>query len=103
MLRSFIVSLALCWATQAAAFCGFYVAQNDGELYNTASKVVFVRDGYRSRITMASDYTGPTSEFAIFSKAKNEFSTHILLSAFPTNFYNVSFLLWFILGLTLTI
>ncbi|MFG5383686.1 DUF2330 domain-containing protein [Yoonia sp. R2-816] len=71
MLRSFIISLTICWASQAAAFCGFYVAQDDGELYNTASKVVFVRDGYRSRITMASDYTGPTSEFAMIVPTPN--------------------------------
>ncbi len=65
MLRSLIITLAIFWSTQAAAFCGFYVAREDGELYNEASKVVFVRDGNRSRITMASDYTGPTSEFAM--------------------------------------
>jgi hypothetical protein len=65
MFRSLIITLAIFWSTQAAAFCGFYVAREDGELYNEASKVVFARDGYRSRITMASDYTGPTSEFAM--------------------------------------
>jgi len=65
MIRPLTLILSLLFGTQAAAFCGFYVAQEDGKLYNEASKVVFVRDGYRSRITMASDYTGPASEFAM--------------------------------------
>ena len=57
--------LALFCASQASAFCGFYVARSDGALYNAASKVVFVRDGRQSVITMSSDYTGPTNEFAL--------------------------------------
>ncbi len=51
--------------SSAQAFCGFYVARADGELYNEASKVVFVRDGRRSTITMSSDYRGDPSEFAL--------------------------------------
>ncbi len=49
----------------ADAFCGFYVARADGELFNEASKVVFVRNGRRSVITMASDYRGPAADFAM--------------------------------------
>ncbi|MCG6901637.1 MAG: DUF2330 domain-containing protein [Rhodobacter sp.] len=49
----------------ASAFCGLYVARADGELFNEASRVVFVRDGRRSVITMASDYRGPAAEFAM--------------------------------------
>lgn len=49
----------------ASGFCGFYVARADGELFNKASKVVFVRDGRRSVITMASDYRGPAAAFAM--------------------------------------
>ncbi len=52
-------------ASQAQAFCGFYVAHADGKLYNKASKVVFVRNGEKSVITMASDYRGAASEFAM--------------------------------------
>lgn len=52
-------------ATQAGAFCGFYVARADGELFNEASKVVFARDGWRSTITMSSDYRGPAKDFAM--------------------------------------
>lgn len=52
-------------AGAAQAFCGFYVARADGELYNTASKVVYTRNGDTSVITMSSDYRGPASEFAM--------------------------------------
>ena len=64
-LLSATFGLALFCASQASAFCGFYVARADGALYNEASKVVFVRDGRQSVITMSSDYTGPTNEFAL--------------------------------------
>ncbi|MEZ5666751.1 MAG: DUF2330 domain-containing protein [Alphaproteobacteria bacterium] len=49
----------------AAAFCGFYVAQAGTSLFNQASKVVLVRDGDRTTITMANDYQGELTEFAI--------------------------------------
>ena len=50
---------------RAEAFCGFYVAKADTKLFNDASKVVLVRDGVRTVITMASDYRGTPSEFAM--------------------------------------
>lgn len=59
-----VVSLAGT-ATPAAAFCGFYVAKADTDLFNEASKVVLVRDGDRTVLTMASDYEGEPSEFAL--------------------------------------
>jgi len=49
----------------AAAFCGFYVAQADADLFNEASQVVLVRDGDRTVVTMASDYQGELNEFAL--------------------------------------
>ena len=49
----------------AAAFCGFYVAKADTKLFNKASKVAIVRDRDRTVITMANDYQGPLSEFAM--------------------------------------
>jgi hypothetical protein len=64
-----ILAAALLTGSQAAAFCGFYVARADGSLYNEASKVVFVRDGRQSTITMSSDYSGPASEFALIVPA----------------------------------
>lgn len=47
------------------AFCGFYVAKADTKLFNQASKVVMVRDGDRTVMTMANDFQGNVNEFAI--------------------------------------
>ena len=49
----------------AYAFCGFYVAKADTALFNRASKVVVVRDGDRTGMTMANDFRGDPQEFAI--------------------------------------
>ncbi|MEM7479981.1 MAG: DUF2330 domain-containing protein [Acidobacteriota bacterium] len=66
MLRILLYSLLpLLWAAPAAAFCGFYVARADARLYNDASQVVMVRDGDRTVITMANDYSGDPREFAM--------------------------------------
>lgn len=65
-MRHFVLSgLFSLLFSPAFAFCGFYVAKADGSLYNQSSKVVFVRDGKRSTITMSSDYRGAPSEFAM--------------------------------------
>lgn len=50
---------------QASAFCGFYVAKADTGLFNESSKVVMARDGDRTVITMANDYQGDPTEFAM--------------------------------------
>ena len=47
------------------AFCGFYVAKADTKIFNQASKVVLVRDGDRTVLTMANDFKGDPKEFAI--------------------------------------
>jgi hypothetical protein len=60
-----VVAAALLAASPAAAFCGFYVAKADTDLFNEASKVVLVRDGDRTVLTMASDYQGEPEEFAL--------------------------------------
>ena len=52
-------------APSAQAFCGFYVARADGELYNQGSMVVYTRSGNTSTITMSSDYKGSPAEFAM--------------------------------------
>ena len=49
----------------APAFCGFYVAKADTKLFNKASKVVLVRDGDRTVLTMANDYQGEPKDFAV--------------------------------------
>lgn len=51
--------------TQSHAFCGFYLAKAEADLFNDASKVVIVRDGDTTTITMANDYRGELSEFAM--------------------------------------
>lgn len=59
-------ALGLIWAApHAAAFCGFYVAKADANLFNEASKVVMARDGDRTVITMVNDYQGDPTEFAM--------------------------------------
>lgn len=69
-MRLILLSLfALTISHTAHAFCGIYVARADGELFNTASKVVYVRDGTQSVITMASDYRGPAQDFAMIVPA----------------------------------
>ena len=61
-----VLGLLCLWAPVAAnAFCGFYVAKADTELFNQASKVALVRDGNRTVITMANDYEGEPNEFAM--------------------------------------
>jgi len=53
------------FATPAWAFCGFYVAKADTNLYNQASQVVIARDGDRTVLTMANDYQGEVKDFAL--------------------------------------
>jgi hypothetical protein len=52
-------------AEAALAFCGFYVAKADAKLFNRASQVVLVRHDDRTVLTMANDYRGDLTEFAI--------------------------------------
>ncbi|WP_417514108.1 DUF2330 domain-containing protein [Minwuia sp.] len=67
MLRSgfLTISLLLTMTAQASAFCGFYVAKGDAKLFNKASKVIVARHLDRTVITMANDYQGEPSEFAM--------------------------------------
>jgi len=63
-LAAIVAQLGLC-AGSAQAFCGFYVAKADAKLFNKSSKVVLARTGDETAITMASDYEGAPSEFAL--------------------------------------
>lgn len=56
---------ALALPRAAAGFCGFYVAKADTRLFNRASKVVIARTAPRTVITMANDYQGDLTEFAL--------------------------------------
>ncbi len=49
----------------AHAFCGFYVAKADTNLYNKASQVAIARDGNHTVLTMGNDYQGEVSDFAL--------------------------------------
>ncbi len=60
-----MVLMLLVPAATAHAFCGFYVARADTRLFNQASQVVLVRDGDRTVLTMANDFQGELSEFAV--------------------------------------
>jgi hypothetical protein len=65
-----LLALAICLAgafsaPAAYSFCGFYVARGDAKIFNRASKVVMVRDGTRTVLTMANDFKGEPKEFAI--------------------------------------
>jgi hypothetical protein len=53
------------FAPKALAFCGFYVAKADTQLYNQASQVIIARDGDRTILTMANDYQGDVKDFAV--------------------------------------
>jgi hypothetical protein len=49
----------------AAAFCGFYVGKADASLFNEASQVIMVRRDGKTVISMANDYRGELTEFAL--------------------------------------
>ena len=59
------LGLSVLMPNSVLAFCGFYVAKADTKLFNEASKVVLVRDGDRTVLTMANDFKGDPKEFAI--------------------------------------
>ena len=75
VLIAFILAvLAVIFLTKPAwAFCGFYVAKADANLYNEASQVAIARDGSafgaahagRTVLTMANDYQGDVKDFAL--------------------------------------
>ncbi len=62
-LLSFLILLG--FVPKAWAFCGFYVAKADAQLYNQASQVVIARNNNRTILTMANDYQGEVKDFAI--------------------------------------
>jgi hypothetical protein len=70
-MRRFLVAALLMLALQPwladtlRAFCGFYVAKADTAIFNRASQVVLVRDGDRTVLTMANDFKGAPTEFAV--------------------------------------
>ena len=66
ILKASALALAMLIAPASAnAFCGFFVAKGDSKLFNEASKVVMVRDGNRTVLTMANDFQGDVKDFAM--------------------------------------
>ncbi|MDH3592354.1 MAG: DUF2330 domain-containing protein, partial [Planctomycetota bacterium] len=64
--RAALVSIAaLGVASPVFAFCGFYVAKAETDLFNRASRVAIVRSGERTVVTMANDYEGDLDAFGI--------------------------------------
>lgn len=75
-MKRFIFLLAFLIAPMIApqtafAFCGFYVAKADAELFNGASKVIMTRNDDRTVITMANDFQGDAKDFAIVIPVPN--------------------------------
>ncbi|MEO6953143.1 MAG: DUF2330 domain-containing protein [Polyangia bacterium] len=64
MRHALVVALLLV-GTSAHAFCGFFVAGSNKDLANDASKVVLMRKGNRTVLTMSNNYKGPPSSFAL--------------------------------------
>jgi len=60
-----VVGAIACFASPAWAFCGFYVAKADTNLYNQASQVIIAREGDRTVLTMGNDYKGDVKDFAL--------------------------------------
>ena len=60
-----LVSVVGWSAPTVLGFCGFYVAKADTKLFNKASQVILVRDGDRTVMTMANDFKGDLTEFAV--------------------------------------
>src|SRR4030095_6415927 len=63
-----VVALALLFflpSSRAEAFCGFYVGKADASLFNEASQVIMVRRDNRTIISMANDYKGELTDFAL--------------------------------------
>ncbi len=52
-------------APPANAFCGFYVGKAAADLWNEASQVILARRDGKTVISMANDYRGPLTEFAL--------------------------------------
>ena len=53
------------FASQADAFCGFYVGGADAKMFNDATVVVLMREGTRTVLSMQNSYKGPPEKFAM--------------------------------------
>jgi hypothetical protein len=60
-----VLLLAAASGDRILAFCGFYVGKADTKLFNQASQVALVREGDHTVLTMANDFQGDPTEFAL--------------------------------------
>src|SRR3954462_4045690 len=60
-----LVVASLFAARTADAFCGFYVAGGDQQMFNDATQVVLMRSGTRTVLSMQNNYKGPPDAFAM--------------------------------------
>ncbi len=60
-----LVAASALVAGPAAAFCGFYVAGAESDLYADATMVVMMREGTTTVLSMQNDYRGPVEDFAM--------------------------------------
>ena len=66
LLITMVVAAAMFAApSDARAFCGFYVSDASGDLYNDASQVVMMRHGTQTILSMRNNYQGPPKDFAL--------------------------------------
>ena len=64
-MRSLIATAFGIWAGPAAAFCGTYVGSPGVELTNQTSQVIIARQGNQTTLTLANDYQGDATNFAM--------------------------------------
>ncbi len=60
-----VLALGAASPPSAQAFCGFFVAGSNKQLYNNASHVVLLRKGNHTVMTMSNSYKGPPEDFAM--------------------------------------
>ena len=60
-----LLACFLLFISSAQAFCGFYVSKADADLFNESSKVIIAREDNKTILTMANDFKGDVSEFAL--------------------------------------
>lgn len=67
LLFSFLISslYLLMPTSDADAFCGFYVAGAETDVYNNATMVVMMREGTTTVLSMRNNYQGPPEDFAM--------------------------------------
>jgi MYXO-CTERM domain-containing protein len=65
MIRGALVVVALLAPRAADAFCGFYVAGSNQQMFNDATQVVLMRSGTRTVLAMQNNYKGPPEAFAL--------------------------------------